>query len=741
MRPRILPAFAAVLAAATAGGAGPAVAGASPDVPRATADPSPAVLAHEQAHDWRNVEIVGGGFVTGIEYHPTEPGLAYARTDIGGAYRWDTGTERWLPLTDWIGWDDYNLLGIDSIALDPSDPDRVYLAAGAYSQEWASTGAILRSSDRGETWDRVDLPFRLGGNEPGRSIGERLVVDPNDDDVLLLGTRDDGLWRSTDQGATWAVVDGLPSTGQAGIGVGPVLFDPASGETGDPTPVVYASVSGEDAPLHRSDDAGRTWEPVPGQPTGLIPHQAALSTTGALHVSYGDLPGPYEMYDGAVHTHDPGAGTWTDITPLRPNEGEEAGFGYGGLAVDPTDPDTLMVATMGRWGPVDDIFRTTDGGQNWVSIQEGQNLDTSVSPFLDWGDTPKLGWMIGDLEIDPFDPGSVRYVTGATIFGTDDVTPADTGAATDWSVRAEGLEETAVLDLVSLPDGPLISGLGDIGGFTHHDLTTSPPAGMHQNPILGNTTSLDHAEHDPATVVRAGTGDGPWAAYSTDAGDSWQPFPTQPPTVSGGGTIAVSANGDAVVWTPEDGVAHRTTDLGRSWTPSSGLPDGLAVRSDRVDAAVFHAVDPEEGAHYRSDDGGASFALVNDDVPATGQAQWKAVPGVAGEVWLAAGWGGLLRSTDSGESYVQVLDEAHTVGFGAPAPGATAPAVFVTGVVDGVRGVFRSDDSGATWVRVNDDDHQYGWIGQTITGDPDRHGRVYLGTNGRGILYADPIGG
>lgn len=69
------------------------------------------------------------------------------------------------------------------------------------------------------------------------------------------------------------------------------------------------------------------------------------------------------------------------------------------------------------------------------------------------------------------------------------------------------------------------------------------------------------------------------------------------------------------------------------------------------------------------------------------------------------------------------------------------PAVFQTGRVsathDGVA-VLRSDDAGATWVRINDDSHQWGWTGEVITGDPRVHGRVFLGTNGRGIQYAEP---
>lgn len=135
---------------------------------------------------WRNAVIGGGGFVTAIITHPAQKGLMYARTDVGGAYRWDDSVARWIPITDWIGMADGNFTGIESLAVDPSDPNRVYLAAGIYSASWAGNGAILRSADQGRTWQRTDMPLKMGGNETGRFNGERLAVDPNAGKILFL---------------------------------------------------------------------------------------------------------------------------------------------------------------------------------------------------------------------------------------------------------------------------------------------------------------------------------------------------------------------------------------------------------------------------------------------------------------------------------------------------------------------------------------------------------------------------
>jgi photosystem II stability/assembly factor-like uncharacterized protein len=172
--------------------------------------------------------------------------------------------------------------------------------------------------------------------------------------------------------------------------------------------------------------------------------------------------------------------------------------------------------------------------------------------------------------------------------------------------------------------------------------------------------------------------------------------------------------------------------------------------ADPVSPGVFYALDPATGTVLKSTDGGASFSAAATGLPTgvgaeqSGSApQLHTVPGRAGDLWLMAGNGALYHSTDGGVSFSQVtsVSTVATLGFGKAAPGASYQAIYLVGIVGGVQGVFRSTDEGSSWVRINNDSEQYGWIGQSITGDPHLFGRVYLATNGRGILYADPAGG
>lgn len=730
-------------------------------------------------YSWGSVKIVGGGFITGIIYNPGEKDVAYARTDMGGAYKWDPATKTWTPLTDWVGFDDWNLLGCESLAADPVETNRVYVAAGTYNNDWTDmNGYILRSADYGKTWDKVEMPFKMGGNMPGRSMGERLAVDPNDNKVLYFGARTgDGLWRSKDYGATWEKVTSLPTAGDYKdyygneYGVLWVTYDTTSSVKGEASKTIYVGVADSKNSIYKSTDGGATWAPLAGQPTlGDYPHHSVLASDGNMYITYSDTAGPYDGAKGDVWKYNTKTSVWTKITPVDRNDSSNSWWGYGGLTVDTQNPNTLMVTTLNSWWPDGNIFRSTDGGTTWTRAWDFDGYPTrkdrykinyaSVAPWLNWGtnatapeETPKLGWMMGDIEIDPFNSNNMLYGTGATLYGSNDLTNWDKNITFNIDVKAEGIEEAAVQAVVSPTKGPeLYSGMYDIGGFTHTDVNVAPK--MLVTPTLGAATGIDYAEGVPNFVVRAGSGSektatSKYVGFSYDSGSNW--FTGGGALDAKNGMIAVNYSGTAVVWSPSEAITeggtnpgvHYTTNNGNSWTKSTGIPAGAKVRSDRVNPNKFYGF--SGGNFYISTDAGKTFtATAATGLPTSGTVNFKAMIGVEGDIWLAAnspkeGITGMFHSTDSGATFTKLsnVEAADTVGFGKAKEGESYMAIYSSAKVNGVRGFFRSTDAGKTWLRINDNDHQYGCTNADISGDPKVYGRVYVATNGRGIVMGN----
>lgn len=732
-------------------------------------------------YSWKNVPIRGGGFVSGIVFSRAENNLIYARTDIGGMYRWNAATKSWKPLLDWVGWKNWGFNGVVSVAADPSDASRVYAAVGMYTSGWdPNNGAILRSADQGRSWQITKLPFKLGGNMPGRGMGERLAVDPNNGKVLYFGAPSGkGLWRSVDRGVTWAKVESFPNPGNyvadpddsSGYGsdnqgVLWTAFDPRSGSPGQSSRVIYVGVADKQNGIYRSSDAGATWERVANQPVGYLPQKGVLEPVhGFLYIATSDTGGPYDGSKGDVWELATADGTWTQISPI-PSSSPDAYFGYSGLTVDRQNPKVLMVATQVSWWPDGQFFRSTDGGASWTRAWEFTSypnrsfrytMDISEVPWLTFGAnpqppevTPKLGWMTQAVEIDPFNSNRFMYGTGATLYGSNNLLNWDKPDG-QITIRpmVKGLEETAVLDLVSPPVGaPLLSAMYDVAGFRHDDLK-QVPAMMHISPNLGGNSSIDFAELNPAVMARVGQIDKTAnpnvnrIGVSADGGHNWYQG-QEPAGGAGSGVIAVAADASSFVWSPSGGAqVVYSISRGSSWAPSSGVPAGAQVRSDRVNPAKFYAF--SGGRFYVSTNGGASFsATAASNLPALGNVKFKAVPGREGDIWLAGGSGdsgvyGLWHSTDGGASFSKVsgVQEADNIGVGKAAPGANYLALYAVAKIGGVRGLFRSVDAGATWQRINDDDHQYGNFGEALTGDPRVFGRVYVGTNGRGIIIGE----
>jgi len=388
-------------------------------------------------------------------------------------------------------------------------------------------------------------------------------------------------------------------------------------------------------------------------------------------------------------------------------------------------------------------------------------MDISPTPYLNFGArAPKFGWWMSALALDPFDSNHAMYGTGATIYVTHDLTNADAAKPTQWYPEAAGMEETAIICLMSPTEGAhLISGFGDIGGFVHDDLDVSPPSGMFTNPVFTNCDALYGADLNPKVVVRQGrTNSGTQIALSEDGGHSWRPTktpasatPATRPTGLGGrggrggfqrpAALALSADGSTMLY--DAGTPEYSVDDGATWTAVKGLPGNLRPVADRANAKKFYAIDQVGGKVYTSTDGGAMFsAAAAEGLSGSGGTRVWATLGIEGDLWIAGGRA-LLHSTDGGKTFKplaktpSVMAGGLCFGFGKAAPGKTYPALFAAGTLDGVTGVYRSDDFGKSWVRINDDQHQYGTRFRCLCGDPRIYGRVYMGTDGRGVVYGD----
>jgi xyloglucan-specific exo-beta-1,4-glucanase len=220
--------------------------------------------------------------------------------------------------------------------------------------------------------------------------------------------------------------------------------------------------------------------------------------------------------------------------------------------------------------------------------------------------------------------------------------------------------------------------------------------------------------------------------------------PAKREDLNGDWPITVSADGATmVVATP---VPQVSRDRGHSWSVVRGLPGRTRAVADKRDPRLFYAVDVDRNRVLVSRDAAASFAPVAArGLPAglsragrqdrEAQSALVADPSRTGTLWLQAGER-LFLSNDAGQSFAPASGNVRVELYGLGKNG-----LFAVGTLDGVHGVhgvWRSVDRGGSWSRIDDDAHRWGARYRVISGDPRREGRVYIGTDGRGLFYGDP---
>jgi photosystem II stability/assembly factor-like uncharacterized protein len=698
---------------------------------------------------WQPVRIGGGLFAKHIAVHPAEPALKYTYGMVGPARRWSPEGGEWVQImtADSMPPGSFSYGGLESLALDPQDPDVVLIAVRMGRREVS----VFRSGDRGASFRRSDLSVMpQGGHDVTR--GERLAIDPLNSSNVYYGSSQQGLWRSADGGLRWQPVASDAISASADVAM--VAFGSSSGTTNDRTTTLYVGVCAGGV-LH-SADGGATWQQVAGAngpAIDLTPQHMLRDALNRLWVTYAR---------DSIWCRDP-AGAWHDVTP-------NGRLSYTGVAVDPFNPQTVWAFA----GAVGHLYRSTDAGASWTQLTH-----TCVAPDNRWAAqvTSESNWRsYGEITAHPAVRGRLYVAAGIGVWHIDNAYDQHLV----FSNMSAGLEDQNTFDICSAPGGVLLTCVDDWTGFCHQDGPSVPPHQRLSHGKLYLGTSVDYCPAVTGSVVKVATNkQGPRmydndTGYSSDGGRTWTVFEgvrkgARLHEAARWGTIAVSAGDpDNIVWLPTSYMLPQyTLDRGETWQDAAlpGVTNGGhihmwvfkdALAADRVSPHTFYLYHwdalekrgQDSGILFRTSDGGRSWTNVCNTLPAgLWHPKLVAAPGHAGELWFAVGRdgvqknrSGLIRSRDGGATWSPVgeFDEPAAVALGKAAPRASYPAAYVVGTRAGAYGVWRSTDEGATWRQIAE--YPCGiYAGvNCMDADKDVFGRVYIGFTGNSFVYGEP---
>lgn len=641
------------------------------------------------AYTYQNAPIPGGGYVTGFVFHQKQPGVLYARTDIGGTYRFDREQKRWVSLIDHVTGQDLSMTYPIALALDHNDPDVLYIISGIYGEDH---GTLSISEDRGRHFVCKQIPTPVHGNLSGRGTGMRLVVDSKDPDILYFASQLGGLWKTIDRGDTWHRLP-LPEDYTTFVWVSEDSKIIVVGTAGYTTRL-NDTLRGHS--LYVSYDEGASFEKLP-MPSNILISDSKMN---GLVASRYDFDGKY-LYVTMNST-----GRWNYIVPLgyscdtgdviggrvvryRFDNGGIVGFdditpqgetwlnyGFGGISSCKAKPGLLTCSTLCKEKDSPEIlYISEDYGCSWRESLNGLEkgglfFRTSYMKPEFNGGVSLLHWM-SDVKINPFDPNELWFNSGTGVFKTDALL-GENPAYHDW---CDGIEETVHLNVYAPISGQvkLVDIVGDLGGFAFREL--DKPCRNSFDDAEGNRyitcINADVSDMDPdlAIITARGNWKGKTKGGLVRTKDGFKTFErleihgdfspalsTQlqqimQPNVNPG-WVAQSVDGRNIVWSVADnirlpvGYVIVSNDGGETFCHAEvfdldGTPvtDGaMKVYSDRMDETLFYGFG-ENGQVYISADGGKSYyrketGLPKADFGLIDCANKTEVRGVAGQVGL-----------------------------------------------------------------------------------------------------------
>ncbi len=338
---------------------------------------SKSILANRNflgGNDWElKGPINTGGRITDVTISPDNDDILYVGTAVGGVFRSTNRGVTWSPIFDAIA-----KPSIGNIAISASNSQIIYVGTGEANGS-ATSGAffgdgIYRSDDGGDTWNPMGL-------EESNHIG-RIAIDPNDPDRVFVATTgklygyndERGVYRTTNGGTDWErVLFVTDSTSAIDVAMNPantdIIFAAMWERTRKPWQRDYGGVT---SAIHRSMDGGDTWEllsnglPAVSPNTGRIGIAISESDPSTIYARYTTNEITNE-FDGLYKSTNNG-NSWT-LVALNEISFVDASFGwyFGNLRINPSDPNEVYV--LGQ-----QLVKTTNSGASWQTVS-GMHVD------------------------------------------------------------------------------------------------------------------------------------------------------------------------------------------------------------------------------------------------------------------------------------------------------------------------------------------------------------------------------
>lgn len=581
----------------------------------------------ESSMDWDTLNIAGGGFVSGII---TGDDQMYARTDVGGAYRYDYEQKKWVQLLGFLNDADRGFLSVDAMCVDPNDDDTLYLLCGCAYFSDART-VIFRSHDAGETFEEIDVTdlIQVHGNGYGRQCGESIAVDPDDPNIIYCGgdvtAGDSALIMSKDGGDTWSPVMGYDKLGLFEYSIKwPTWTDHMARSVED---AEYGSVNGVStiqitdgkvyvgtsvkgkANLHVAEVGSDDFQPLSEDlPTEQMPSRINLDADGNLLITY--VNGlMFDRGTGYAYKYSPKTGELKDITPTEgiSSNTKKLNVGYGAVTSDKNDANKLVATTCAQWYSQswtedawdrdaiawgDRFFKSEDGGETWTEMTPGNRASWGgplIANYLQdgghsWIRDKAIHWS-GCIALDPRNSDQFWVVSGNGVF-----TCEDTWAECP-TIRfaADGIEEVVSLDFISRPGKDPVSVIGDYDGFYHNadgTATQLTPSMAKLTTTTASTGGIAYCPANPDVMVRLSEGSA--KGYYTTDGTTWQELPNIP---CSGAKAAINQleDGSYRILVSSSGKISYTDDFGKTWSTAS--------TSDSLSSTIWMCVD-EKNPQY-----------------------------------------------------------------------------------------------------------------------------------------------